>query len=70
MNFDFSDQDRRMLNQSVFGWRTANVEIDTAIQTENWCAIEPAQINRSAHANMIALIVNKYSDPLEQGARP
>lgn len=70
MTFDFSEQDRQMLSRSVSGWRDANVEIDTAIQSENWSAIDSAQIDRSSHANTIALIVNKYTDPVEQGARP
>lgn len=69
MTFDFSEQDRRMLSRSVSDWRSANVEIDTAIQSENWSAIDSAQIDRSSHANTIALIVNKYTDPVEQGAR-
>lgn len=70
MTFDFSEQDRQVLSRSVSGWRSANAEIDTAIQSENWSAIDSAQIDRSSHANTIALIVNKYTDPVEQGARP
>lgn len=70
MTFDFSEQDKQMLSRSVSGWRDANVQIDTAIQSENWCAIDSAQIDRSSHANTIALIVNKYTDTVEQGARP
>jgi len=70
MTFDFSEQDKQMLSRSVSGWRDANVQIDTAIQSENWSAIDSAQIDRSSHANTIALIVNKYSDAVEQGARP
>ena len=70
MTFDFSEQDRRMLSRSVSGWRDANVQIDTAIESKNWSAINSAQIDRSSHANTIALIVNKYTDPVEQGARP
>jgi hypothetical protein len=70
MTFDFSEQDRLMLSRSVSGWRDANVEIDTAIQSENWSAIDSAQIDRSSHANTIALIVNKYTDLVEPGARP
>lgn len=70
MTFDFSAQDRQMLSRSVSGWRDANVEIDTAIESENWSAIDSAQIDRSSHANTIALIVNKYADPVEQGVRP
>lgn len=69
MTFDFSEQDRQLLSRSVSDWRSANVEIDTAIQSENWSAIDSAQIDRSSHANTIALIVNKYTDPVEQGAR-
>lgn len=70
MTFDFSEQDRKILSRSVSGWRSANVEIDTAIESENWPAIYGAQIDRSSHANTIALIVNKYTDPVEQGTRP
>ncbi len=70
MTFEFSEQDRRILSLSVSGWRSANAEIDTAIQTENWPAIDSAQIDRSSHANTIALIVNKYTDQIEHGARP
>mgnify|MGYP001596736480 FL=1 len=70
MTFDFSEQDKQMLSRSVSGWRDANVQIDTAIQSENWSAIDSAQIDRSSHANTIALIVNKYTDRVEQGARP
>jgi len=70
MTFEFSEQDRQLLSRSVSGWRSANVEIDSAIQSENWRAIDSAQIDRSSHANTIALIVNKYTDPVEQGARP
>ena len=70
MTFEFSEQDRQILSRSVSGWRSANVEIDTAIQSENWSAIDSAQIDRSSHANTIALIVNKYTDPVKQGARP
>jgi len=70
MTFHFSEQDRRMLSRSVSDWRDANVQIDTAIESENWSAINSAQIDRSSHANTIALIVNKYTDPVEQGARP
>lgn len=70
MTFDFSEQDRQILSRSVSGWRSANVEIDTAIESENWSAIDSAQIDRSSHANTIALIVNKYTDPVEPGARP
>ena len=70
MTFEFSEQDRQLLSRSVSGWRSANVEIDSAIQSENWRAIDSAQIDRSSHANTIALIVNKYTDPAEQGARP
>ena len=69
MTFDFSEQDRQMLSRSISGWRSANAEIDTAVQSENWSAIDSAQIDRSSHANTIALIVNKYTDPVEQGAR-
>ncbi|WP_256672721.1 hypothetical protein [Pseudomonas sp. v388] len=70
MNFEFSEQDKQMLSRSVSGWRTANLEIDTAIRLENWRAIDSAQIDRSSHANTIALIVNKYADSVEHGARP
>ena len=70
MTFEFSEQDRQIHTRSVSGWRSANVEIDTAIQSEEWSAINSAQIDRSSHANTIALIVNKYTDPVEQGTRP
>ena len=70
MTFEFSEQDRQILSRSVSGWRSANVEIDTAIESENWPAIDSAQIDRSSYANTIALIVNKYTDPVEQGTRP
>ena len=70
MTFEFSEQDRQILSRSVSGWRSANVEIDTAIESENWPAIDSAQIDRSSYANTIALIVNKYTDPVKQGARP
>lgn len=70
MTFEFSEQDRKILSHSVSGWRTANMAIDTAIESENWPAIDTAQIDRSSHANTIALIVNKYTDSVEPGARP
>ncbi|WP_233093609.1 MULTISPECIES: hypothetical protein [unclassified Pseudomonas] len=70
LTHDISEQDRQLLSRSVSGWRNANVEIDTAIQSEEWSAINSAQIDRSSHANTIALIVNKYTDPVEQGTRP
>lgn len=70
MAHDFSEQDKQLLSRSVSGWRDANVEIDTAIQSEDWSAINEAQIDRSSHANTIALIINKYTDSVEQGTRP
>lgn len=70
MTFEFSEQDRQILSHSVSGWRSANLDIDSAIQSENWPAIDSAQIDRASHANTIALIVNKYTGQIAQGARP
>lgn len=62
MTISISELDKRMLSQGIAGWRSANADIDTAIQSENWCAIESAQQDRSHHANTIALILHKYTD--------
>ncbi|MVV51896.1 hypothetical protein EJA72_27185 [Pseudomonas sp. PB120] len=71
MNITLSELDKRLLTKGIAGWRNANADIDTAIESENWCAIDGAQNARSLHANTIALIVNKYTDTTaEQGARP
>lgn len=68
MTTSISEQDKRMLSEGIAGWRNANVDIDTAILSENWCAIESAQQNRSLHANTIALIFHKYTGSTpEQG---
>jgi hypothetical protein len=65
-----SEQDSRLLNSSIVGYRSANADMDNAIESENWCAINTAQDNRSLHANTIALIINKHTDAVaEQGAR-
>ena len=65
-----SELDKRMLSKGIAGWRGANADIDTAIKSENWGAIESAQHDRSMHANTIALIFHKYTDnTLEQGGR-
>lgn len=66
-----SELDERLLTKGIVGWRNANADIDTAIESENWSAIDGAQNDRSLHANTIALIVHKYTDATaEQGARP
>lgn len=71
MTISISELDKRMLSKGIAGWRSANADIDTAIESENWRAIESAQQDRSLHANTIALIFHKYTDTMpEQGARP
>ncbi|OHC36415.1 MAG: hypothetical protein A2W79_05565 [Pseudomonadales bacterium RIFCSPLOWO2_12_60_38] len=71
MTMPISELDKRLLNQGIAGWRNANAEIDTAIRSENWCAIESAQQNRSLQANAIALIFHKYADvTVKQGEHP
>lgn len=71
MTITMSELDERLLTKGIAGWRSANADIDTAIESENWCAIESAQNDRSLHANTIALIVHKYTDTTAgQGARP
>lgn len=68
MTISISDLDKRMLSKGIAGWRSANADIDTAIKSENWWAIESAQQDRSLHANTIALIFHKYTDAApEQG---
>lgn len=68
MTISISELDKRMLSTGIAGWRNANADIDTAIESENWSAIESAQQNRSLHANTIALIFHKYTGPMpEQG---
>lgn len=62
---------QRLLALSIASYRSANTELDTAIDSENWGAIHLAQSNREHHANTIALIVNKYvGTSAENGARP
>ena len=68
MIISISDLDKRMLTKGIASWRSANADIDTAIKSESWCAIESAQQDRSLHANTIALIFHKYTDAApEQG---
>ena len=62
MTMPISELDQRLLSEGIAGWRNANAEIDTAIRSENWCAIESAQQDRSLQANAIALIFHKYAD--------
>ncbi|MDZ4302276.1 hypothetical protein HBO37_20645 [Pseudomonas proteolytica] len=57
-----SELDQRLLASGISGWRSANGDIDTAINSENWCAIAGAQHSRALHANTIALIFHKYTD--------
>lgn len=57
-----SELDMRMLSKGIAGWRGANADIDAAIESENWGAIQDAQRDRSLHANTIALIFHKYAD--------
>ena len=61
---------KRLFDRSIAGYRSANTDLDVAINNENWGAISMAQSNRELHANTIALIVNMYADTTaEQGAR-
>lgn len=69
MTIAISALDKRLLAKGIAGWRCANADIDTAISTANWGAIEGAQHDRFMHANTIALIFHKYTDTTpEQGA--
>lgn len=52
----------RLFDRSIAGYRSANADLDVAIDTENWGAINHAQSNRELHANTIALIINMHSD--------
>lgn len=71
MTIAISALDKRLLEKGVAGWRGANANIDTAISSANWGAIERAQHDRFLHANMIALIIHKYSNNTpEHGAHP
>lgn len=69
LTLSISELDKRLLAKGIVGWRDANGEIDNAISSENWGAIERAQNDRASHANTIALIFHKYTDTTpEQGA--
>ena len=57
-----SELDQRLLVSGISGWRSANGDIDTAINSENWSAIAAAQYSRAMHANTIAFIFHKYTD--------
>lgn len=72
MTITISEPDtKRLFDRSIAGYRSANTDLDVAIDAENWGAINMAQSNRELHANTIALIVNMYADTTaEQGARP
>ena len=59
---------KRLFDQSVAGYQRANADLDSAIENENWGAINRAQESRDLHASTIALIV--YSATAEQGGRP
>lgn len=61
---------KRLFSQSIEGYRSANAELDAAIEKENWSAIHTAQSRRDLHASTIALIVNKCSVGVEVGVRP
>ncbi|KAF2393128.1 hypothetical protein [Pseudomonas frederiksbergensis] len=61
---------KRLFSQSIEGYRSANAELDAAIEKENWGAIHIAQSRRDLHASTIALIVNKCSVGVEVGVRP
>ena len=71
MTITISEPDtKRLFDRSIAGYRSANTDLDVAINNENWGAISMAQSNRELHANTIALIVNMYADTTaEQGAR-
>lgn len=61
---------KRLFDRSIAGYRSANIDLDAAIDTENWGAINHAQSNRELHANTIALIVNMYvHTTVEHGAQ-
>lgn len=61
---------KRLFDRSIAGYRSANTDLDVAIDAENWGAIHQAQSNRALHANTIALIINMYTDkPTEYGAQ-
>lgn len=61
---------KRLFDLSIAGYRSANTDLDVAIDAENWGAIHQAQSNRELHANTIALIINMYTDkPTEHGAQ-
>lgn len=61
---------KRLFDRSIAGYRSANTDLDVAIDAENWGAIHQAQCNRELHANTIALIINMYTDkPTEYGAQ-
>ena len=63
MTITISEPDtKRLFDRSIAGYRTANTDLDVAIDSENWSAINQAQSNRELHANTIALIVNMYTD--------
>ncbi|MGO2288047.1 hypothetical protein [Pseudomonas lundensis] len=72
MTITISEPDtKRLFDRSIAGYRSSNIDLDVAIDAENWGAINLAQSNRELHANTIALIVNMYADTTaEQGARP
>ena len=72
MTITISEPDtKRLFDRSIAGYRSANTDLDVAINNENWGAINMAQSNRELHANTIALIVNMYADTTaKQGARP
>lgn len=71
MTIAISALDKRLLAKGIAGWRSANAEIDMAISSENWGAINGAQHDRFLHANTIAIIFHKYTDTtLEQGVQP
>ena len=53
---------KRLFDRSIAGYRSANTDLDVAIDAENWGAIHQAQSNRELHANTIALIINMYTD--------
>lgn len=61
---------KRLFDRSIAGYRSANTDLDVAIDAENWGAIHQAQSNRELHANTIALIINMYTEkPSEYGAQ-
>ena len=71
MTITISEPDtKRLFDRSIAGYRSANTDLDVAINNENWGAINIAQSNRELHANTIALIINMYTDkPTEHGAQ-